>query len=609
MSAVPAAVHEFLAAGVAMIPIPLGEKGPRTKGWQLRERAVFGEENAHRFAGMNAGLAHEWSRTCAIDIDAFDDADAWLTSWGVNLEQLFCVDDAVSVSSGLSNHGKLLFRLPEGASPPATFKVKADDGHVVLEFRCARSQDIVAGKHPQGTDYTVSGDPASMATLPNELWQIWQGLLHQPNKRPAEKRINGAARFATGGRNEALTREAGKLRRLGLSADAISAALQQVNLERCEPPLEQEEVETIGRSVGSYPPADDETKTLLPLIWARDAGPLLDTPYVIKKVIGLGWLIVIYGVPKSGKTFFATDMSLHVAAALPWFDHRVKRGLVIYIASEMGRGAERRVRAWLDHHLGGAADFDLPFAIVPRVVNLLDDLHVERLVATLESLIVAHGKPVLIVVDTLARSMAGGDENSAQDMGRAIAVADRLRDQFDTATVLVHHAGKDVTKGGRGSSALLGAADAYILVDSDQAGGHVATVEWSRDGEAGMRYGFRLLPVELGTDSDGDVATPCVLVPSAEAAAKPIKLVRRDVALEALREVIIEYGEIMPDTSTIPKGVKAVTLDQWRSRSALRTGYEDSSGNSIPVNFHKDKDALLKAGKVSISKPYAWTSE
>ena len=83
----------------------------------------------------------------------------------------------------------------------------------------------------------------------------------------------------------------------------------------------------------------------------------------------------------------------------------------------------------------------------------------------------------------------------------------------------------------------------------------------------------------------------------------------RDVALDALREAIGEYGQVMPDTSTIPKGVKAVTLDQWKARWMLRTGYEDSSGNSIAVNFHKDKDALLKAGKVSISKPYAWTSE
>jgi hypothetical protein len=273
----------------------------------------------------------------------------------------------------------------------------------------------------------------------------------------------------------------------------------------------------------------------------------------------------------------------------------------------MGRRAERRVRAWLDHHLGEVADRDLPFAIVPKVVNLLDELQVERLVATLESLTATRGQAALIVVDTLARSMAGGDENAAQDMGRAIAVADRLRDQFNTTTTLVHHAGKDVTKGSRGSSALLGAADCYILVQSDQAGGHVATVEWSRDCEAGQCYGFRLRVFDLGTDADGDVATTCVLVPSDEAAVKPVKPVRRDVALEALREAISEYGDAMPGTSTIPKGVKAVTLEQWRARWLLRTGYD--SGRSADVNFSKDKAALLKATKVTISRPYAWISE
>jgi KaiC/GvpD/RAD55 family RecA-like ATPase len=313
---------------------------------------------------------------------------------------------------------------------------------------------------------------------------------------------------------------------------------------------------------------------------------------------------VIYGPPKSGKTFFATDLALRVATAQPWFGHRVKPGLAIYIASEMGQRAARRASAWLDHHLGEVADRDPPFAIVPKVVNLLDELHVERLVVTLESLRATRGQPALLIVDTLARSMAGGDENAAQDMGRAVAVADRLRDAFNTTTVLVHHAGKDVTKGSRGSSALLGAADAYILVESDQAGGHVATVEWSRDGEAGQRYGFRLRVADLGTDADGDVATTCVLIPSAEAAAKPVKPMRRDVALDALREAIGEYGEALPETSTIPRGVKGVRLEQWKARWLLRTGYDD--GRTADANYCHDKAALLKAGTVGISKPYVW---
>jgi KaiC/GvpD/RAD55 family RecA-like ATPase len=347
----------------------------------------------------------------------------------------------------------------------------------------------------------------------------------------------------------------------------------------------------------------DAPKTALPLIWACDAGPMLDAPYVVKGIIGPGELIVVYGAPKSGKTFFATDLGLHVAAGMLWFGHRVNPGLVLYIASEMGKRAERRVKAWIDERLGDAAAAP-PFALVPKVVNLLDDLDVERLVATIESLVATRGKPALLIVDTLARSMAGGDENSAQDMGRAIAVADRLRDQFSTATVLVHHAGKDVTKGGRGSSALLGAADTYILVESDQAGGHVATVEWSRDGEAGQRYGFRLPVVELGTDADGDRITTCVVEACAAVTTKTAKPVRRDVALDALRETIGEHATTIQGSSTIPAGVKVVTLDQWKARWLLRTGYDE--GRIADSHYCHDKADLLKSGAIGVSKPYVW---
>ncbi len=342
----------------------------------------------------------------------------------------------------------------------------------------------------------------------------------------------------------------------------------------------------------------------LPIIWACDAGPMLDASHVIKGIIGPGELVVIYGAPKSGKTFFVTDMSLHVSARMPWFGHRVNGGLVIYVASEMGIRAQRRVKAWIDERLGDAAEAPL-FALVPKVVNLLDELDVERLVATIESLITSRGKPVLLIIDTLARSMRG-NENATEDMGMVIAVADRLRDLFGTATVLVHHSGKDITKGARGSTSLLGAADTYIRVEADEGGGHVATVEWSRDSQAGARYGFRLQQVDLGIDRDGDMATTCVLVPSAAAAVKTVKTARRDVALDALREAISEHGETMAGTSTIPRGVRAVTLDQWRARWLLRTGYEDSSADSIKVNFGKDRGELLKGGKITISRPYVW---
>src|SRR6516225_11927406 len=71
--------------------------------------------------------------------------------------------------------------------------------------------------------------------------------------------------------------------------------------------------------------------------------------------------------------------------------------------------------------------------------------------------------PRLLILDTLARCFGAGDENSTGDMGVFIASLDRLRADFPQLTILiVHHSGKDDTKGARGSTALKGAADAVM---------------------------------------------------------------------------------------------------------------------------------------------------
>lgn len=341
----------------------------------------------------------------------------------------------------------------------------------------------------------------------------------------------------------------------------------------------------------------------LPIVWASEAKPLLDSPYVVKNVIGPGELIVIYGAPKSGKTFLATDLALRVATGLQWFGHSVRPGMVVYIASEMGMLVQRRVYAWRTRHQ--PKHDSIPLAIIPKVVNLLDEVAVARLVATLEQLAAEQTKPTLLVVDTLARSMSGGDENTAQDMGRAIEVTDRIRDNFQTATVLVHHPGKDPSRGARGSNALLGAVDTAIYVEGDDKGNHRAKVEWSRSGEAGRDYPFRLPATELGLDPEGEAVTTCTVEPIAAFPSKA-KVTRVDVALDSLRETVSECATKLNGSSSIPPGVKAVLLEQWRTRWCLRTGYDESDERSIAANFSKDKTKLLSTGKISISRPYVW---
>jgi hypothetical protein len=448
-------------------------------------------------------------------------------------------------------------------------------------------------------------------------------------RRGSAPQLTPDGKIGQGGRNAHLFANARSMAKRGMSSDAVYAALAAENETRCAPPLPDERVHYVanrafeakdapdwegtgrapGRSEGGggvMAPGTREIALeakLLPLKWAHEAEAMLDVSSVVKGIIASGELAVIYGQPKSGKTFAAIDLSLSVASGREWFGHRVRQGLVFYLASEMGPRIMRRVRAWWDGRLAPLGQ-RIPFVCVPQAVNLLDSAAVDRLVATVESLIAERGVPALIVVDTLARSMVGGDENSAQDMGRAIAVGDMLRDRFGSEMLIVHHEGKS-NGSARGSSALLGAADTMLRVESDPTGARVIEVEWCRDGAAGERIGFRLLPVDLGTDTDGDHVSTCIIEP-ADAPSQRAKRPRRDVALDALHEAISEFGQEMPGTSTIPHGVRAVKLDQWKMRWILRTGYEGSDDRSIRTNFDKDRRALLAAGAIGVSAPFVW---
>lgn len=71
----------------------------------------------------------------------------------------------------------------------------------------------------------------------------------------------------------------------------------------------------------------------------------------------------------------------------------------------------------------------------------------------------------LIIIDTLARAAAGLDENSARDMGYFIQRMDYIKNQLNTSILLIHHCGKDMSVGMRGSTSLLSAADTSIKID------------------------------------------------------------------------------------------------------------------------------------------------
>ena len=225
---------------------------------------------------------------------------------------------------------------------------------------------------------------------------------------------------------------------------------------------------------------------------------------LIEGLLDRGSMALVYGASGSGKTFFALDLSAHVALNWEWRGKAVNQGSVVYIAAEGGLGLEERLTAFRQHHETDAKG--VPLYVIPEPIDLCRSpgdtkLLLERLSGLADI--------VLIVIDTLSRAMSGGNENSSDDMGAFVRYCDQLRMATGASVLIIHHAGKDDSRGARGHSLLKAAADTEIEVTSSEASGlHTATVTKQRDYRGGEALAFRLEQIEL-TDR-----TACVLVPS-----------------------------------------------------------------------------------------------
>lgn len=155
---------------------------------------------------------------------------------------------------------------------------------------------------------------------------------------------------------------------------------------------------------------------------------------------------MVFGASGAFKSFYALDAALKTAQSLP----------VVYVAAEGAGGLNPRVSAWCKYYSSPPGNLHF----VCDEVNLRDPDAVSTLGRALNPL-----KPKLVVIDTLARCMLGGDENSAKDVGLAIHGCTQLQRAFGSAVCLIHHTNK-ADRGERGSGALRGAADAMIEVAS-----------------------------------------------------------------------------------------------------------------------------------------------
>lgn len=228
--------------------------------------------------------------------------------------------------------------------------------------------------------------------------------------------------------------------------------------------------------------------------------------WIVKDFLPHATLGVIFGESGSGKSFLTYDLCAAIVRGMDWNDKKVNKGRVLYVVAEGQAGFINRGKAYVHQQGIQHCDLDDMDYITDRVPNLMSAKVIDELIADIKQ----QDPYDLIVLDTFAQVTSGANENSGQDMGLALGECRRIGQASGAMVLLVHHSGKDTTKGARGWSGLRAAADLELEVVNAN-GRRSVSVTKLKDGRDGGSLSFNLHTVVLGEDEDGDDITSCIV--------------------------------------------------------------------------------------------------
>lgn len=604
------------------MPIAVGTKGPKGKdaiGWNTRDRCVTTEVHARALRG-SIGLAHAYSGTCALDIDDLEAARAWFKQHGLDLDRYLTAPERVGIRSGRPNRAKLIFRLP--APRPTRSVTVPDKSKPIVEFRCATRdmrtvQDVIPPSIHPNTGKPYEWDYDDLVTdwrtppeLPPELAALWLGL-----DRAAAPRVSSDPLDTMRSRTEHTEDEA-RVILASISADlpyehwirvgmalqhqfgdaglelfdewsltaphryptreAIESKWDTFNDERANPITFAFVLKLSNQADAAlYDPHVDAAALAEPVVaatgatetaaapprprfWPVPAAEFASRPappWIVRGVLPRAGLGVLFGESGSGKSFLVFDMVAAIARGAPWRGLRTTRCRVVYVVAEGAGGLRVRLRAYAQAH--GVALGELEVAFVDDVPNLVDAAHCKAVADA----VVGSGGAGVIVVDTLAQTTPGANENSGEDMGKVLAHCRALHVRTGALVLLVHHSGKDASKGARGWSGIRAAADVELEVTRD-GDARCMRVTKLKDGADGAVFPFRLgPPIVVGLDDEGVEVTSCAVEhvdgpPPQRRRGEPTGANQR-IVLGVLRELESE-GELVTTEALLAAAARAI---------------------------------------------------
>lgn len=277
--------------------------------------------------------------------------------------------------------------------------------------------------------------------------------------------------------------------------------------------------------------------------------------WLIDGILPRAELCVIYGESGSGKSFLSLDMAAAITRGTDWRGMATLPGAVVYVCAEGAGGFKTRLKAYAKAHRVGLGDLPAVVSDAPNMLQATD-------VAELTQAILKWGRPDVVVIDTLSATTPGGNENSGEDMGRVVGHCKFISKKTGALVCVIHHSGKDASKGARGWSGLRAAADAELEVTRN-GDFRALSVTKMKDGEDGMSMGFKLKTVVLGMTPDKRKEETSCVVEHLDV------VIPKDVAKRANRPSG-KFEPIMMDVLKLMAGAGSVDKDEVRKAASKK---------------------------------------
>jgi len=540
---------KYAGLGIRVFPIIAQTKEPAIKGWP--DLATTDRATIERWWAIdenyNIGVA-TGQGVIAIDADTKNGKPGLASLEALDLEILPRSFRTTTPSQGVH----VLLR----TKAPVANRVDSIDGYRGIDIRGENGYVLGAGSEVDGKPYTVLSN-GGIEDMPEEFNAVLaRRTKHKDHTENPVTDLDDEVSIAKAvawlatsapeavegaGGDEATFRTAAWLRDLGLSEPAALDAMLEHWNDNQSPPWQPDELaikvsnayayasgtwggrsvsadfDAVEMDVGERPvlTRDNVSQVVAQAVEAKrkrarftivkGASAITralasEHKPLIEGVINRNAFALLYGKPGATKTFNAIDMCVCIAMGKPWADqYETTQHATLYVALEGGVEFDKRVStAWLHHN----AKDDTPFFYLSAGINMVrDDEDAKAVIKFAHQIAEQSGFKVgLIVIDTLNRSLSGGDENSNVDMGLFVRHVDLIREETNSAVLVIHHTGKDEAKGARGHSSLLAALDTEIFVSGE---GEMVVTKQRDLPEIDALANSSLVDIDIGVDAGG----------------------------------------------------------------------------------------------------------